>query len=132
VSDLPDELHRRAARALVVSRVNYARYLQLLEAQEAALRADDLDLLARLAAEGVARLAELEETVHLPPDLIEALGAAAGPHRDDIGNLLAAVQAEVGAAHSEIRRFTAALEARKGVMLGVLARLQNPDGPSPG
>ena len=46
MTDLPVPLHEWAARTLVGSRVTYARYLQLLEAQRAALRADDIDLLA--------------------------------------------------------------------------------------
>lgn len=131
MSDLADELHRRTARALVSGRVNYARYLQLLEAQEAALRADDLDLLATLATEGIARLADLERTLALPDELVLAMEESAGPRRDDIARLLEAVQVEVQAAHAEIRRFSEALEARKGVLLGVLARLQPPPGPTP-
>ncbi len=128
MSDLPDELHRRAARALVTSRVTYARYLHLLEAQEAALRADDIDLLAQLASEGVARLGELEQSIQLPPDLIDALAQTAGPRRDDVGHLLEAVQAEVAMAHGEFRRFASALEARKESMLGSLERLRPPPG----
>ena len=131
MSDLADELHRRTARALVSGRVNYARYLQLLEAQEAALRADDLDLLATLATEGIARLADLERSLALPDELVQAMEQSAGPRRDDIARLLEAVQVEVQAAHAEIRRFSEALEARKGVLLGVLARLQPPPGPAP-
>jgi len=133
VSDLPVALHERAARALVGSRVRYARYLQLLEAQRAALHADDIDLLAALAAEGVALLGELEQSLQLSPDLVTALGQSEGPLRDDVERLLQTVQLEVGAAHAEIRRFAAALEARKAVMLAALAKLHpaDPAGPAP-
>lgn len=131
MSDLPDALHERAARALVGSRVNYARYLQLLEAQRAALRADDIDLLAQLAAEGVALLGTLEQSIQLPRELVEALSQSEGPLRDDVERLLETVQLEVGAAHAEIRRFATALEARKTVMLATLNKLHGPDQPPP-
>lgn len=130
MSDLPDALHERAARALVGSRVSYARYLQLLEAQRAALRADDIDLLAQLAAEGVALLGTLEQSIQLPQDLVEVLSQSEGPLRDDVERLLETVQLEVGAAHAEIRRFATALEARKTVMLATLNRL-HPTDPAP-
>jgi hypothetical protein len=130
VSDLPDALHERAARALVGSRVSYARYLQLLEAQRAALRADDIDLLAQLAAEGVALLGELEQSICLPPELVLVLSQSEGPLRDDVERLLETVQLEVGAAQAEIRRFATALEARKTVMLATLSKLHPPD-PAP-
>ncbi len=130
MSDLPVALHERAARALVGSRVSYARYLQLLEAQRAALRADDIDLLARLAAEGVALLGELELSIQLPPELLTALGQSDGPLRDDVERLLETVQLEVGAAHAEIRRFATALEARKTIMMATIAKLHPPD-PAP-
>lgn len=131
MSDLPDALHERAARALVGSRVNYARYLQLLEAQRAALRADDIDLLAQLAAEGVALLGTLEQSIQLPQELVEALSQSEGPLRDDVERLLETVQLEVGAAHAETRRFATALEARKTVMLATLNKLHPPDQPPP-
>jgi hypothetical protein len=132
VTDLPVPLHEWAARTLVGSRVTYARYLQLLEAQRAALRADDIDLLAQLAAEGVVVLGELEEGIRLPPNLIEALTQSVGPRRDDVERLLETVQLEVSSAHAEIRRFATALEARKTVMQAALARLHRPDPPNPG
>jgi hypothetical protein len=131
VSDLPVALHERAARALVGSRVSYARYLHLLEAQRAALRSDDIDLLATLAAEGVALLGDLERSLQLPADLVSALTDSEGPLRDDVERLLETVQLEVAAAHAEIRRFATALEARKTVVMAALATLRPPDSTPP-
>ena len=131
MSDLPEELYQRAARMLTGSRVSYARYLQLLEAQREALRADDIDLLAHLAADGVTLLEQLDERIQLPSDLLEALARSQGPLRDDVERLLETVQLEVSMAHGEIRRFATALEARRMVMVATLERLHNSPQPYP-
>ncbi len=129
MSDLPAALSDTAVRALDASRAAYARYLHLLDAQRAAIRSDDLDLLATLADEASAVLSTLERETRLPPELGQHLAGAAGPRAHAVRTLMASLGGEVETARAGIGEFTTHLEARRRALLGALADLSGGGSP---
>jgi hypothetical protein len=129
VSDLPAALSDAAVRALDASRSAYTRYLDLLDAQRAALRSGDLHLLATLADEATAVLGTLEREARVPPELDQQLPAASGPRASAVRTLMADLRLEVETARAGIGEFTSHLEPRRRALLGALAELSGGGSP---
>lgn len=129
MSDLPATLSDTTVRALDASRTAYARYRHLLDAQRAALRSEDLDLVAALADEATAVLGALERETRLPPELGQHLPGAAGPRAHEVRTLVAALGLEVEAARAGIGEFTTRLELRRRALLGAMADLSGGGSP---
>ncbi len=123
MTDLPDSLFGTAMRALQASRLAYAHYLHVLDAQRAAMRADDASLLSALAAEGSVILTTLDRGFRIPPELGQHLHRADGPRARAVRDAMAAVQREAETAKGGIDQFTFQLENRRRSLLGALAEL---------
>lgn len=123
MTDLSESLFTAAARALESIRAACARHLDLLEAQRAALRAEDGGLLAALAEEASACLGSLERGARLPPELGQLLPGASGPRASELRRQLAAARLEAEAAEAAIRAFTGPLALRRRAILGALTEL---------
>lgn len=129
MTDLPDSLARVSRQALESSRTAYARYLHLLDAQRAALRAGDDTMLSALAAEATAVLERLDHGHRLPPELGECLHHATGPRAREVRGLMAALRLEAETASASVQEFTGQLEARRRSLLGALAELSGGGSP---
>jgi len=129
VTDLAESLYRSAMPGLEATRTTYARYLQLLDAQRAALRADDLHLLSALALEGSGLLARLERETRIPPELGQHLHVSDGLRAGAVRGVMAAVRGEAEAAQAGVQEVTVQLELRRRSVLGALAELSGGGSP---
>lgn len=124
MTDLPLPLFSRIAAVLESQRTAIGRHAHLLDAQRAALRADDLELLAELACQAAELLEGLEDAnrgLRLVSNQIEG---AAGSRAETVRVLRGAVAAELGMAFAGVRQFTEMLQGRRRTLMQAIQELE--------
>lgn len=113
MTDLSESFYQRVGTLLETQRAAVARYTGLLEAQRAALRSDDLDLLADVAGQAAHLLAALEGAGRHLTIARGPLAETAGPRSDDVRTMLAALALELEQVFAGVRQFSGLLQARR-------------------
>jgi hypothetical protein len=120
VNDLSQQFFVRVSTLLEAHRASIARWAGLLEAQRAALRSDDLELLADVSGQAALLLQGLEETTrHL--NLVRGpLSDTDGPRTQAVRGTLAALAVELEGAFAEIRQFAEVVQERRSRVVRAL------------
>ena len=126
MSDLPETLYRKIATQLEAQRAAIARYAGLLEAQRAALNAQDLELLADVSREAAQLLAGLEAATR---PLTEACGPTGGPRHAEVQTMLAALAVELRGMLEQARQFAETLHRQRARLIRAI---QEEEGTHPG
>ncbi len=123
MTDLGESLATRVCALLEAQRTAIGRHAHLLDAQRAALRADDLELVADLSGQSAHLLQNLEEAGRHLVVIQGQLAGAEGPRASMVRSLLAAVTAEVHIAFAGVRQFTEALVHKRNRLLQGITEL---------
>jgi hypothetical protein len=129
VTDLSRQLFVRVSTLLEAQRASIARWAGMLEAQRAALRSDDLELLADVSSQAALLLQSLEESTRGLDLARGPLSETEGPRTDTVRETMAAIAAELEVAFANIRQFSEVVQERRS---RVVRALQEQDGAAPG
>lgn len=131
VPDLELRLYEIAVEALATQRDAYRRYLEIVDAQRAALRANNLSLVTSLAERLDRIVAEIQDCGKLMAPVHRALGPGSvdGPRTQALKDLMTATAAEAGLAQSSVRELTKRLVGQRD---DVSRELNLEHGTSPG
>lgn len=129
MSDLSEQFYVKLSTLLEAQRASVARWAGLLEAQRAALRADDVELLADVSGQAALLFQGLEATTrHL--NLVRGpLSETEGPRTEAVRGTLAAFTVELEDAFAQIRQFAEVVQERRS---RVVRALQEHDGTASG
>lgn len=120
MSDLPEALAARIARALDACLLACGRHQDLLATQRAALRTDDSALLASLADESAELIASVERQTRFPVEIRRMVLESSGPLATLARQQLEQIRRQAASAQAGIQELTATLVARK---IGLLREL---------
>lgn len=131
VPDLELRLYEIAVEALATQRDAYRRYLEIVDAQRAALRGNNLSLVTSLAERLDRIVAEIQNCGKLMAPVHRALGPGSvdGPRTQALKDLMTATAAEAGLAQSSVRELTKRLVGQRD---DVSRELNLEHGTSPG
>lgn len=131
VPDLELRLYEIAVEALGTQRDAYRRYLAIVDAQRAALRANNLSLVSSLAERLDGTVAEIQDCGKLMAPVHQALGTSSvdGPRTQALKDLMTATAAEAVLAQSSVRELTKRLVGQRD---DVSRQLTLEHGTSPG
>jgi hypothetical protein len=132
MSDLSERFYTGVATLLESQRAELARYAGLLEAQRAALRSDDLELLAEMANQAAHLLEGLEKAGRHLTLARGPLAETVGPRSDSIRAMLAALAIELEQGFAAARQFSHLLLERRTRLVGVIVDENGAPGGRPG
>jgi hypothetical protein len=113
VTDLSEEFALKLSGVLDRQRAQLGRFAGLLDAQRAAFRSDDMELVSEVSGEAAHLLQNLEQTARHLSTRNGPLGESHGPRSDAIRAALATLVTEVDRTLAEVRQFSAVLEERR-------------------
>ncbi len=123
VPDVDQDLFESATRALLAQRQAYQSYLQIVDAQRAALQADDMRLMRGLADQLDGIIADIEDQGKnvVPIQRLFSGGQVDGIRAQEIRDLMTAVAADAASAQASVRELTRRLvqgsdEARRELL----------------
>lgn len=113
--DLELRLYEIAVEALATQRDAYRRYLEIVDAQRAALRANNLSLVTSLAERLDAIVTEIRNCGKLMAPMHRAFGPGSvdGPRTQAVKDLMTATAAEAVLAQSSVRELTKRLVGQR-------------------
>lgn len=129
MTDLSESLYEKIGTLLEGQRAAVARYAGLLDAQRAALKSDDIELLADVSGNAAHLLAGLESASRHLTAARGPVAETAGPRNETVRTLLAALSIELERTLVEVRQFAEALQGRRGQLVRTI---QLADGGQPG
>jgi hypothetical protein len=132
VNDIEPAFCDRVCTLLEAQRAAIARYGHLLDGQRAALRAEDLELLAELAAQAADLLGDLEAASRHLVRVTGHLSGRDGGRSRTVRELIAVVSLELQQELARVRQFTEAVQHRKGALVRAIGELEGGSHPRPG
>jgi hypothetical protein len=132
VSDLSERFYTGVATLLESQRAEVARYAGLLEAQRAALRSDDLELLADMAGQAAHLLEGLEKTGRHLTLARGPLAETAGPRSESVRAMLTALAIELEQGFAAAHQFSHLLQERRKRLVGAMLDENGAPGSRPG
>ena len=118
--DLSPDLYARLAELLEAQRVAVARHAGLLDAQRAALRSDDLELLVDVTGQAAHLLEGLELAGRHLTLASGPLAETTGPLSDAVRATVAALAGELHTAFAGVRQFAEALQERRDRLVRII------------
>ena len=124
MSDLPQSLYHKTRALLESQQATLERYGLLLDAQRAALRSDDVDLLSDLAEQAAHLLQGLEATSRNLVFIRGPLLGTSGPRHDSLRLLMDALSAESRRIVEGLGQFLAAAQSRREALVRSIMELE--------